>query len=311
MKTLRESKKSLIKLGNLQTIKSDEVIRKIKTVAMAHQDRDKNDIIDLIKMQEEHGEYIKEVCTPFLVKIYSQQQFDVLEKQASLENVPVIYFDATGGIVRKPNKNCKRVYLYSAVIPLRHSKRIFPIFEMFSASHYSKTIYKIFYDFRTYCEEKSKWPIFKAVVTDFSFANIHAIIKSCNQMSLIQYLETCYKTIKRGEKTQIPESFVTVHLSCAHFLKMVTRDANDYFNDSKIRNVYKTLLAKCVQLKNISSIEHWFRNLVMLLNTRLYNEIVEAAYANMCLIGETDDILSILDKSEIDLVEDVIESDRL
>lgn len=139
----------------LQNIKSDCTIREIKSEAVSVLDRDKNDILEIAEMQSVHEEYIKEVSFPFCVKIYSVQQLHVLEKQLAKQEWLPIHFDATGGIVRNP-MGSKRVYLYSAVIKLSRAGRVFPFFDMISSVHYSKTIFKILHDFRTFLRRESQ-----------------------------------------------------------------------------------------------------------------------------------------------------------
>ena len=145
----------------------------------------------MTKMQFDHPEYAQKVCVPFNIKIFSKEQITVLIKSFDRSKLPIIYFDATGSIVRTPLLVSKRVYLYTAVLRIKTS-RIFPIFEMISANHYSKTNFKIFHDFRTFLEEKNSWPAFGAVVTDFGKAN--------NKMTLLEYIDECYEIITNKKK---------------------------------------------------------------------------------------------------------------
>lgn len=148
-----KSEESLIKEGNLQEIKSDTTVRKIKSEAMAHFDRDKDDLFDVFKMQKDHPEYIKEVSVPFCVQIFSKEQLELLYWQKKAVNFVVLHFDATGTVVRKPNDSSKKVYLYSGVILLYQTQRVAPIFEMISSEHYAKSIFKIF-NFPFFLREK-------------------------------------------------------------------------------------------------------------------------------------------------------------
>lgn len=124
---LLDADQSLVLVGNLQEIKSDATFRKIRSDAMAHLDRDKNHLYDLIEMQrEQHSEYVKEVSIPFSVKIFSEEQIFILKAQ-SKGNLPVIFFDPTGSVVRKPINSLKRIFLYSAVVRVAQTERIVPI----------------------------------------------------------------------------------------------------------------------------------------------------------------------------------------
>lgn len=273
-------KKNIAKCGNLQKIKSDCVIRKIKSEAVSSLDRDKEDIIDLIKMQRDHGEYIQEVTVPFTVKTFSHEQLSILQRQA-VSFLPMVYFDATGTVVRKPFEkfNMKRIYLYSGVIPTSTADRIVPIFEMVSSLHHSKTIFKIFHDFRVFCEENAKWPIFGGVVTDFSFANIHAIVRACNQMDLVTYLNVAFDIATC--KNEISDSIITIHLCCAHFMKMISRHVDENFPDKKNASIIKDFIATCITSKSLNDISQWFLNINILLHAQFYDKNVKKAFETL------------------------------
>lgn len=73
--------------GNLQNIKSNATLQKIRSKAKINLDRDKDQCTDLIiKNFGGHREYIKEVCVPFKVKIYSLEELNIPARQK------VIYF---------------------------------------------------------------------------------------------------------------------------------------------------------------------------------------------------------------------------
>lgn len=280
-RSMINAKSSICKIGNLQEIKSDDTYRKIRSEAMSILDRDKHTIIDLILMQRDHGEYIKEVCVPFNVKMFSLEQMKLLERQKMYSNfLPLIYFDATGGLIEPPFENDKkRIYLYSAVVQIRKTKRVCNIFDMISCEHFAKSIFKIINDFRCFLEENNKWPLFGGVVTDFSFANIHAISRACNRQTLIEYLTTCM-TICKGEQMK-PTSFITIHLCCAHFMKMVSKDI-DHLGTNELQNkLFKDLIASCILMDALGEINIFFVNLVVLLKSPFYNDMVKKSHENL------------------------------
>ncbi|CAG9818149.1 unnamed protein product [Phaedon cochleariae] len=254
-----------------EAIKSDPTVRKIKSEAMAQWDKDSNDLINLIRMQMDHEEYIQEVCIPFNVKIYSQEQFQVIDKSRVDNDLPILYFDATGSIVKKPEGVKKRIYLYTAVIPT-YPRRIFPVFEMISATHFAKTIYKIFNDFRCLCEENNKWPTFGAIVTDSSFPNLHAVSKSCNRCTLLEHIARCYSIVK-GEII-FTESLVTIHLCCAHLIKIFSKDIEEKFADRSDANFLKDAMALAINTQTLAQLEDWFINMAVILLSQFATERV-------------------------------------
>lgn len=272
--TLIESNSRLINLGNLQEIKSDHIVRKIRSEALGHLDRHKNELWDVILMQEEHPEYLQEVSVPFCIKSYSIEQIRILQAQKRDKILPLIYFDATGKVVNNPTNDKKRVYLYSAVVPIPGTERIVPVFEMISSNHYAKTIFKIIHDFRIFCSENSRWPLFGGVVTDFSFANLHAVSKACNGMTLSEYLQLCYH-LATNRETHRKETLITVHLCTAHFMKMVSKDLQHAYYDYDKEMFFKDVIAQAVEMDTLEQLSEWFKSVVVLINSEFQNEQTE------------------------------------
>jgi len=82
--------------GNLGNVKSNAVLRKIKSEGKKRLQRDENNLVDAIMMRQDHPEYIKKISDPFNIVVFSDEQIRIAN---SIEN-KIEYFDATGGIVR-------------------------------------------------------------------------------------------------------------------------------------------------------------------------------------------------------------------
>lgn len=203
-KLKNSSQHSVLFGSNLQNIKSDDGCRKIRSEQLCQTDTSQDDLTDIINLQQRHSDFIQEISLPFNIKLFSTQQIQVFKAQIGNE-LATIHFDATGSVVRKPSKRCKRIYSYTA-IKISKYQRIVPIFSMISEVHDSNFIFKILNDFRYACEGQHFWPAFSRVVTDFSYAYIHAMCKSLNRCSLKEYLDICYQhlqsTIPIKEKNQ-------------------------------------------------------------------------------------------------------------
>lgn len=156
---------------------------------------------------------------------------------------------------------------------------------MISSKHFSATIFKFLYDFKCYSIQLNAWPLFGAVVTDFSFASIHAVIRSFNDMSLLDYLKQCY-SICCNSSTSNNVGFVSLHLCCAHFMKMVSKDARKIICHDARENIVKDLIARCMTLTNLSEIKLWFKYICTIflskyenLNfTNAYNKIMKMTH---------------------------------
>ncbi|KAG5874823.1 hypothetical protein JTB14_030211 [Gonioctena quinquepunctata] len=120
----------------MQEIKSDAVCRKIRSEALSQLDRDKDDVIDLIKMKRDHPEYIQFVGEPFQVHLFSVEQLHMITSDEKC----VLHFDATGTLPRAPKKEKKRCFYYSGVMRVGPNNRICPILELLLCRHDSNTI---------------------------------------------------------------------------------------------------------------------------------------------------------------------------
>ncbi|KAI4459349.1 hypothetical protein MML48_6g00009974 [Holotrichia oblita] len=125
--------------GNLQDIKSDNVIRKARSEKLAALDRHKDDIIDMLLMQRQNCGYIKMVGQPFTIYIFSKKQVELVsEIIRNKSTLPILHLDATGNVVRNPQNMRKRILYYAAVVNIEG--RILPILEMHTCDHDSVTI---------------------------------------------------------------------------------------------------------------------------------------------------------------------------
>ncbi|CAH1995156.1 unnamed protein product [Acanthoscelides obtectus] len=83
---------------NLLNVKSDSTLRKLKSETSRQLDRSKDDMTDIMMMLKDHPEYIKEISIPFNIKLYSIEQINVMKSEKCGDVLPIIYFDATGGV---------------------------------------------------------------------------------------------------------------------------------------------------------------------------------------------------------------------
>ncbi|KAF0706569.1 DDE Tnp4 domain-containing protein [Aphis craccivora] len=124
--------------GILQSIKSYDVVRKIRSEALTADDYDKDDFHDILLMcNDKENNFVQHVGTSS-VHCYSKEQLDILKKLIKNQKSVIGYLDATGTLVRKINKESKRVLYYVLVVnvPLpRDSSITCPVVEMISSAH--------------------------------------------------------------------------------------------------------------------------------------------------------------------------------
>ncbi|XP_060859948.1 uncharacterized protein LOC132937136 [Metopolophium dirhodum] len=180
----------LIECGNLQTIKSPSMLRKLNSEQQLKGDFNRNDHFDVVLMAKEHSwlnmkvpESMKE---PFNVTWATQQQLAIVQNLFKQGVLKTIHVHSTGSIVRPPQNSTKlTINYYACVVRISKIETVCPITDMVSATHDRETVtewLKCFKDL-IIVKDPSIWPPFKNVVTDFSWAFMHGMVKK-------QYLNT-------------------------------------------------------------------------------------------------------------------------
>lgn len=122
---------------NFKFCHSEKVLRTAKTSERNKNDRDTNDVTDMIlRIDEADGDdpYIKTHVLPFSFYLGINEQVELLINNPNL----IIHFDATGSTVRKPYKTSKRMYYCAGVVNIQ--KKIYPVLEMVSNKHTALSI---------------------------------------------------------------------------------------------------------------------------------------------------------------------------
>jgi len=184
---------------NLQGIKSDDV-KKIRSEALTADDYDKDGFHDIVLMcNDKENNLVQHVGIPS-VHCYSKEQLDILKKLIKKQKSVTGYLDATGTLVRKIDKNSKKVLYYVLVVnvPLpRNSSVTYPVVEMISSAHNIVAISQWLNAFKAFVlKHKLAWPVFTNIVTDFSYAQMNALCIGWNGFtSIFDYLNWCYKVL--------------------------------------------------------------------------------------------------------------------
>jgi len=171
--------------GNLQTIKSPSVLRKLNSEQQLKGDFYRNDYFDAVSMAKEHrwlnmkvSESIEE---PFNVTWASQQQLAIVQNLFKQGVLTTIHVNSTGSVVRPPQNSIKlTIYYYACVVRISKIETVCPLTDMVSATHDKETVTKWLKCFKDLVIAKypSVWPPFKNVVADFSWAFMHGISKA-------------------------------------------------------------------------------------------------------------------------------------
>lgn len=130
----------------------------------------------------------------------------------------------------------------------------------------------------------------KRVVCDWSWAIIIGIIGAWNSMDLLQYLNICYKLSKNSCYENDYKHIVTVHICCAHFMKMISCNlAKHNIKRKDVKDfVMKTMaaLVMCNKLTDVGRIYESFA--IVLLSDKMYTLTATALSNVQNIIDDTD-----------------------
>lgn len=284
IKTIREASSPILKSGNLQRIKSDAVNRKMRSEALSALDRHSDDIFDMILMQRDNPQYIQLVASPLQIQIFSVEQLLLIS--SSSEN-PVLYFDATGSLPKVPKGTRKKCYYYCGVIQIKQLGRVCPIFEFILNNHDATTIGYSLINFKSFCTRNNvKWPPFKLIVTDFSFALINSVMIFWNGLTLLKYLSNSYENLANT----LDKKIIPLKICCAHFMKIISNDVNKHAQGNP---TLKNFLAAPFNINKYEDIKIWFKYVSIILlseyETNLYQNAVESLF-DICLERNAENI---------------------
>jgi hypothetical protein len=170
-------------------------------------------VIDLAnKLKDSDDDFLPNVTLkPVVIHVLSKlhNKIALLRKErestADAES-DVIYIASTGGCVILPNEKQSILY-HAVVIPLKPTElepnfEIFPVTAMLTSKQDVSTINEWLTEFKNTISA-SKWPLFKGIFTDFSWANFIAIRKAWNNMSVVKYLDQVYERVSSDNKINV------------------------------------------------------------------------------------------------------------
>lgn len=253
---------------NYQFATSLEVLQKIKSENNLKNNRHDDDSVDvmlrIIELKQNHP-YIKRFSTPFTTYLGIDEQIKLLKAYKHL----FLHFDATGSLVRKPDKNSKRVNYYAGVVNINN--KILPILEMITNDQTASNIAEcLTYFKRSWIQSGEKWPAFKGIVIDWCWASINAVMISWNNLSVQDYLIKTFDRITSNK--QLEEQIIPVFLCYGHFMKMISR----YLHTTSKKNVIMFVLevmAVLVHCQNYTIFKNTVGNIFKVLIFKKINEV--------------------------------------
>lgn len=110
--------------------------------------------------------FVERISSPLKIYLYSVNQLDLLFKNKGRllkMSKKTLFFDATGSVVEKIDRESKRIFFYSLILHTRDEKEnvgiLMPKAETFSCNHYSDDILRFLLPLKTYCQQhRIRWP---------------------------------------------------------------------------------------------------------------------------------------------------------
>ncbi|CAC5413778.1 unnamed protein product [Mytilus coruscus] len=215
---------SELQFGNLSYCQSPTVLRKAKSEWNVHQNLHQDPFTELVLTKNilEDEDVCSKICKgyvqhigfiPFLTILFTERQLMVLKHEVK-HNSSVVYLDATGTVVERI-KN-QRVLYYAMVLPGPKGSPPLPVLEFLSDSQNTPTITYALMNFIHCWKKIAGKQMLSRVTVDFSWALIHSVLMSINNINIYVYLQWCFDVAYHGK---LGQKYTVVHICCNHLLK--------------------------------------------------------------------------------------------
>lgn len=286
------------------------VIAKIHQEVLKENDLHHDVMIDLmIKAENESFKFIDLSVAPVRCKLVSQLQLktaiDFFKNKNCLRRC---HFDATGSILGKISSDRPEMMLYYLILPLKTNEKNtnhlrFNIAELVSESQTSFTIESFLRHVANDVKmlSSSNFQLIHEVVVDWSWAEINAVIKAFNNISVQNYIDTVFKIISTGDPLRLKSLVVLLECS-SHLTHTMKSDVKKHVKDF----VQQKLI--CMLLGQIFNCESWVQacsvieDLIAVLTSKTKNCRVELAIVRI----QNNDVLSAdenIDNNEQEAIE--------
>ena len=274
---------------NWQDVKPDNVYWHARSEVLSKDDLHKDDFIDLVfRRRREIGSdksvrYIQSVAEPLVVHLFSEVTvraiLDFFMNRLKIN----VHGDATGKLIRANVYYGRTIYLYSFVVNV--SGTLIPLFQMISAIHDQGAIGEVLSRFRMFVinDLHRKWPCIGRIVTDCSFAIIHAIMREWNGTTLQKYLTACYFYVQ-GTFTDVDFNEVVIARLCKnHWIKMCCNSLKGYLYEGGKKTVIMESIVKLMECTDMKQFDDTFTNFAVIITCPVNHHIVDKAFSSLSL----------------------------
>lgn len=306
----------------MQRVNSLPNLKRIRSEALSQNDLAKNPIDDVVARclaeREENSLvfYQKIDRLPFSVHLFFHESLKFLRETQKRNKFVVLNIDATGGVLRSPVASPLLHHVLLLPVKAHQSNKSTVPFNLAELITEDNTCFNIEH-FLSHVKAKFQFlfpgqKLASAIVTDKSYANINAIVKSQNLMSLRKYLKLMFDIFIDEEKYDCLTEIVMVQLCSSHQCKNWKQDVLSFYGRSLAKsdiNFICSLMGHLMNIRTKEEVDSYVNSLFTFLCSRRKNEEYKTALKIM--IDSATELESF--KSEFDAIDtkDYVSADTL
>lgn len=261
-----------IEKGNLQEIINPVIIRKMRHEILSSNDLEEDDIWDVqLRAKQDKIQNVASLQSfpEFSIILTKENWLKVLIDHSKSVTYLRLLLDATGNIIRKPYEQSSSIlnHVLLVSIPKVNSKEciLFPVAEMLTNDSSSYNIHR-FLDFVNFRMRKilPQLRLADEIGTDFSFANINAIVKLNNNMTVKKFLDLCFEAFETGESTDALKELIIPQLCFSHISHNIMQDINKQYGKSE-KYVVAAIIGGIITIENNQELDRYIKNAITIL----------------------------------------------
>ena len=239
----------------ITAVPNRNILKMIRRDMMKTNDLHLNPVIDVMLRAEAEDidkRFINLSVSPFRCSLISEAQVvsatTNVKHQGALQ-LRRLHFDATGSILAKNAKENPEMMLYFLIFPLKTNienkyNLRFNLAEFISETQTSFAIEVFLRNVVNLIERVNgtSFQLIHEIVIDWSWAEINAVIKAFNNMTVKDYIQECYNLMITTDKTM--DGFVTVLECSSHLTKNMLTDIKKYFDSYEDQKTICRMLGK-------------------------------------------------------------------
>lgn len=237
-------------------------------------DFDQDPLIDVIKRSKaETVKFIDVTAVPFRCILMSNLQLKSVAKYAkNNKELRRACFDASGTILSKLDPENPEMLLYFLIFPMKVNANNSTSlrFNMSEFISETQTSFAIETFLRTVAHELNKvspsLQLIHEVVTDWSWAEMNAVIRGFNNMSVKLYLELTFTIMTTGDDARLDGLVVLLQCS-SHLTKSMSSDLKIYFDDRENQKVLSAMIGQIFNCICWAEIESTVKDLIIILQS--------------------------------------------